>query len=352
MGQANSCRQTTKVSYGAVAEESSMAICEANRLESLKENNNAKVASVATELAPSQPVASLEEKPQRSVESSEQDLVDVFALDVPRRPRSKRNTTVLKLANFTFRDLPSMYNGQSQSTEAPARETQEKTWRKAPRKPKSDAAPQRIVVEDILGQRRHTRKPRAATRNGLLLSASIDSDEPFLTDKDLEFLGSTKSERIQPVQRKAICKADRKDGMRKRSLRVIIDKCVRQQRSKNPPTPSPVVKPRCEVPQLIPPRRQQTFSPEEVPTAGMHMDCCPTISCLLMKGALRAGDYVELITLDSNLTIRGWVTHRGILCSHCALVHSCKLFGVCADFTATKNRMYIKDGRSISQLLR
>lgn len=41
----------------------------------------------------------------------------------------------------------------------------------------------------------------------------------------------------------------------------------------------------------------------------------------------------------------------GILCSHCALVHSCKLFGACADFRGSIDHLHTKDGRTLRELM-
>lgn len=367
MGQTNS-RQDTPTNERKTSEiaevvvERPLVAAPKNRVESLKENfvreekTSAPMAvepSIETE-APRQ--VGTQSEAERSLEP-----VDVLAMEVPRRPRSKRNTTVVKLANFSFRDLPALYNGGTQSQETPASKPpvaavgengEEKVRRKAPRKPKSDAAPQRVVFDDAPGIRRGLpRKSRMRTQTGLLLATSIDKDDAFFTE-DLEFTPWRVTEKRRPYQRRTLGKTSKRDGGRKRSLRAIIDNCVQQRQTRNVQALPAAFKPMTDSPMVIPQRSHQEFRTEAMLTAAAHVDCCPTVSCLLTKGVLQAGDYVELVPVDSKLTIHGWVTHRGILCSHCALVHSCKQFGACADCKAPKSQLRIKDGRSFSQLLR
>lgn len=292
------------------------------RVDAVKENV---VGQGARFLAGTQPPGATQEPDAVRQQETDRpaEMVDIFSIDVPRRPRSKRNTTVVKLGSFNFRDLPSLYNSKTLSaTPLQAATTHvtadEKTRRKAPRKPKSDAAPQRVVFDEgeSQGQTRRPRrikKPRPVIGEGLFASGA-EFEELFSSEREAECSAAYKNERGRNYQKRSVIKSCKREGVRKRSLRSVIDGCLRQQRRRKTSRLVDAYRPRAGGSTLSSHRSLQGQPLENTSLPEAEPDCCPTISCLLKKGAIEAGECVELIPINSNLTIHGWVTHRGDNC--------------------------------------
>jgi len=258
--------------------------------------------------------------------------VDIFALAVPRRPRSKRATTVVNLMNFTIRDLPSMFLEKSPSTkteEQSQNKSQEiygRMHRKAPRKPKTDSAPRKVVSLDSAasaGGRRRKRKPRDFGKMGFISTGSTDSDGD---------IGQGNPERTHRNKarsksfRKKIARAPRLTGNRVGSLKNVIHNCVNGKPVQQHPAPS--VRSLPPSPEKDPQSEEVEEdkvekSPEPAPTPspvrpeGSRTETqagpsyCLTISNMLKRGEIKPGDWVQATDPDSGLAIEGWVTHRG-----------------------------------------
>ena len=269
-------------------------------------------------------------------------VADIFSMKIPRRPRSKRSTTVVKLMNFSFRDLPSLLDKKTMSRRQRLSSTQlqqkseekdeEKIPRKAPRKPKSDATPQRIVFEQN-GTSRERRQRRRRPSCGMPSETEFTDD---MRDDASRSRFENKRARLNTIHTRGRAKIEREriskktkqdDSHKKRSLRSVIDRCQKEEKSRTttttattsvekeaPPSTelvneiisSPTSPPESDVVDP-PPTPDATTTPED----DIHPDCCPIVSDLLRKGLVRAGDYVNLNSANSDLMIEGWITCRG-----------------------------------------
>jgi len=235
--------------------------------------------------------------------------------------------------NFTIRDLPSMFLEKSPSTkteEQSQNKSQEiyvRMHRKAPRKPKTDSAPRRVVSLDSAasaGGRRRKRKPRDFGKMGFISTGSTDSDDDMSRgNPEKTHRNKARSKSL----RKKIARAPRLTGNRVGSLKNVIHNCVNgkpvQQQSvpfvsSLPPSPEKEPQPeemeedeveKSPEPALTPP---SPAKPEGNRTETQaDPSYCPTISNMLKRGEIKPGDWVHATDPDSSFAIEGWVTHRG-----------------------------------------
>ena len=311
--------------------------------------------SVALEASSKMRLVEASEQTKGEVQTGDKEIkkhstvADIFSMEIPRRPRSKRSTTVVKLMNFSFRDLPSLLDKKTMSRrqrpssaqlqQKSEEKDEEKIPRKAPRKPKSDATPQRIVFEQN-GTSRERRQRRRRPSCGLPSETEFTDD---MRDDANRSRFVNKRARVNTIHTRGRAKIEREriskktkqdDSHKKRSLRSVIDRCQKEEKSrtttttattsveKEPPPPtelvnetisSPTPPPESDVvdpspsPSLSPPPTPEETAPED----DIHPDCCPTVADLLQKGLVRVGDYVNLNSANSDLMIEGWITCRG-----------------------------------------
>lgn len=232
--------------------------------------------------------------------------VDIFAMEIPRRPRSKTNATIVPMADFNFQALPSMLENETLSKHPVHAWPSfiQKTHVKAPRKPKSDATPRRIVTpkndpNGSLGIL--STEPRTRRRRRQII-------EDFEWSEDESGKDSPQAQKRARGRKSAHSLGD--DSERVQSIRKIIQRCLRKPTPPNPIPSTSVRPPMPKPPPLIQKRNRREPPKDRLPSLE-RMETCPTVACLLKKGVIRLGDFVELLPLDSGLTICGWVTHRG-----------------------------------------
>eukprot|EP00210_Caulerpa_lentillifera_P007432 g7103.t1 len=306
---------------------------------------------------------------------------DVVSMEVPRKPRSKRSTTVVRVPGFTFQKLPSLLSteekpGQSFEelpSETRAKETQDDSVAKSAsvlldRKLKLHVTPKRVAVTDVedkqvdeTDKRFYTRTARRARRT----TSFYLVDELFQEDYSSPSSASETPKRVRR-SKKALTGRQRKmrrqtrtpyATSKKRSLRTIVQSCLRKQRGGvNRQKSFDRTKPertRRQHKRVYTQYHHSIRKMNDEPSLRFDKDVwsCQTVTYLLSHKLVNVGDTVELLSKEADPVLIGWFTSRGILCSNCGMVHSCALFGACDSRSVTLDCLCVKDGTTLNQLL-
>eukprot|EP00210_Caulerpa_lentillifera_P005920 g5660.t1 len=307
---------------------------------------------------------------------------DVASMEVPRRQRSKRSTTVVRLPGFTIQKLPfllpSEYTSEEQCDEVESIKefTEKSELFRVYQRSKTHMTPERVLVPDMENKHlehsdsqfsiRTTRRPRA---NSFLQVATE------LFEKEHSSPSSASEAPKRRRRRRKIKKAPtktsrrRRKGMqkrtkaptglvKKRSLRSIIQSCLRKQRGGSRMLK---VSDRDKLRKPLKQRKTVNFNQyhhsirklNDVSSISFdkNVRSCPTVTYLLTQKLIHVGDIVELLSEEAEPMFHGWFTSRGILCSNCGMVHSCKTFGACQSASGGLDCISFKDGIRLSQLL-
>jgi len=279
------------------------------------------------------------EKGGRMANSTEKILV---SSETSRRTRGTCAPTVISVPGFAFQKLPDLFPAEEQppklddeiyhettTNDATLESTEKRESVEVHRKLKMRISPKRVVVPDVetsnlddSDRRFHLRHPRRAKQ-----AASLQVVEELLQEE----YSSTSTTSDTPQKRKRRNKkaklgkqrktkrqnASPQESVKKRSLRSVIQKCLRRRRGGTKrQLPSDGSRPQQLQTQnktVNTQHRNPTRQPADDHSLRFDKDMwnCPIVTHLLTNKLINVGDTVELLSKDADPLFHGWFTTRG-----------------------------------------
>lgn len=285
-------------------------------------------------LANATPTGALSTNDEGIVNSLKRDIV---SMEVPRRPRSKRSTTVVRLPGFTFQKLPDLLSideddvGQSDDDEAKTKDNcveKSDSIVDVPRKFKMHISPKRVVVPDVETQPledtdkrffvKNPRRPKPTTSLQVVneLFQEEYSSMSTISETPKRKRRVKKAKMGRPRKARAI-NALIQGTTKKRSLRSVIQSCLRKRRGRSKRQKLS----EGSRPQLVQRRQKMVYTQyhhsmrqlKDDPSLRFDNDVwnCSTVAYLLTQKLIKVGDSVELLSDTADPLFHGWFTSRG-----------------------------------------
>lgn len=263
---------------------------------------------------------------------------DVASMEVPRKPRSKRSTTVVRLPGFTFQKLPDLLSldedgvRQSDDEEANPKDdclVKSDSTVDVPRKLKNHISPKRVVVRDVEtlplednDRRFFVKNPRRQKPTTSLQVVNELFQEEYSSMSTIISETPKRKQRVKKAKmgrpRKArIQNAPIRGSTKKRSLRSVIQSCLRKRRGGTKRQKLS----EGSRPQRVQRQQKMVYTQyhhsmrqlKDNPSLRFDKDVwnCPIITHLLTQKLIKVGDSVELLSERADPLFHGWFTSRG-----------------------------------------